>query len=500
MIPVLPDRFGSFVGRVLESSLEAGLLVCAILAVLLLAGRRIPARWRHALWLLVLLRLILPWTPESRYSVYGFLPQLVRHSATVSSFQEPPPDRNREQTASAAAIKDGAYVTNSSGGIVAGIWLAGAAVCASWILMQALSAALAFNGRRPVTDQAVLELLESCKDELGIRTYLAIIETPSVRSPALFGWIRPRLLLPAGVLARLRREQLRHVFLHELAHLKRHDIALNWLIAGIQTLHWFNPLVWLAFHKARLDMELACDEMALARLEEQESSDYGDTLLDLLEDGTCPQRVPMLAAIGEETGQVRRRIQMVAAFKSNRNVSSLVPAAILLVLGIVFLVDARNPLPAQAAGLGLAISAPTPSQMTESGSALSKTPETQTPAIDAAMRAAADWLTVQSTGSCSQAWAQSHSVVKGMMSREAYSGLCKELLGELTDKYGAFVSVKAVQVEYVPNLPMGLGDGVSISFQSKYQAGSHYGPKIIVAKDTDGVWRMVRLEFTPPAF
>jgi len=86
MIPVPADRFGAFVGWLLESSFEASLLICAIFAVQLLGGRRISARWRHALWFLVLLRLALPWTPQSRFSIYSVVPRLIQRSPVVGSF------------------------------------------------------------------------------------------------------------------------------------------------------------------------------------------------------------------------------------------------------------------------------------------------------------------------------------------------------------------------------------------------------------------------------
>jgi len=417
---------------------------------------------------------------------------LIQRSPVVGSFSEARPSRTAAPADARIGIESRVEGTGNGGGIVVAAWLVGAAVCASWLLVEALATALAFRGRRPVTDKAMLDLLEDCKDELGIRTYLAIIETPSVRAPALFGWIRPRLLLPPGVLARLSPAQLRHVFLHELAHLKRHDIALNWLTVSIQAFHWFNPLVWLAFERARADMELACDELALARLEEHESTDYGDTILELLDTRAKIQRAPMLAAIGEDAGQVKRRIQMVAAFKKGEHASHLIPAAILLVLGVVFMVDAQNPLPSQRPALGLAISAPISGEALEPVSAQSGQPDAKTLPIDAAMKSATDWLTLLDSGNCGQAWTESHSVVKGMISREAWSGLCTELLRAAADKYGAFVSLKAVQVEFVTNLPMGLGDGVMVHFRSKYQKGEYPGPKLLVAKDKDGVWRMVR--------
>ena len=54
------------------------------------------------------------------------------------------------------------------------------------------------------------------------------------------------------------------VLLHELAHLKRHDLAVNWLLGLLQSVHWFNPALWLVFRRVRADREVACDELVLA--------------------------------------------------------------------------------------------------------------------------------------------------------------------------------------------------------------------------------------------
>jgi bla regulator protein BlaR1 len=431
-----------------------------------------PAQWRHALWLLVLLRLILPWTPSSRISIYSIVPSPIQTATT-----RPP----AVTTLVGVVAVQGKAVSPDQArvGAITAIWLIGAAGFAVWLLAQAISTILAFRGRRPVTDKAILELLEDCKEELGISTYLAIVETPHTRAPALFGWIRPRLLLPPSILDTLSQDRLRHVFLHELAHLKRHDIALNWLFAGAQALHWFNPLVWLAFQQARLDRELACDELALALLQDNESGDYGHTILDLLNTWAQPKRLPSLAAITEDVNQVKRRIQMVAAYKKGQHASVFASVAILLVLGVVFMVDARTGA-AQQAGSGAPVAL---------GVA-----DPQSPPVDAAIKSATAWTAVLDSGDCGQAWEGMHSVVKGKISRETWAGLCTELRRLETAERGAVLSRKAAQIEYIAGLPMDLGDGISIRFQSKYEKGEFSGPKILLAKDKDGVWKMVRMD------
>ena len=176
---------------------------------------------------------------------------------------------------------------------------------------------------------------------------------------------------------------------------------------------------------------------------------------------------------------------MVASFQKVRSASRLVPAATVCLLAVVFMVDARSGASQKGTPASLGV-------LETTATVASRPADPQSPPIDAAMKAATVWLTLLDSGECSQAWSQSHSVVRGLISREAWTGLCKELFRSATDKYGAFVSLRIVQVEFVNSLPMGLGDGVSVHFRSTYQTGEYPGPKILVAKDKDGVWRMVR--------
>ena len=174
-------------------------------------------------------------------------------------------------------------LTTSSIEILPIVWLTGAVVMAAYIFASYLNFWRAVKFKRPLTDQRVLDLLEDCKEQMSIQTILGVVVTDKLKSPALFGFIRPRLLLPVGMIEQLSLDELRYVFLHELAHLKRHDIGLGWLAALCQALHWFNPLVWIAFWTMRADRELACDALALSTITPEQSGEYGQTILRLLE-------------------------------------------------------------------------------------------------------------------------------------------------------------------------------------------------------------------------
>jgi beta-lactamase regulating signal transducer with metallopeptidase domain len=233
--------------------------------------------------------------------------------------------------------------------ILPAVWLCGVVLLGGRILLEQLRLSRCLRSARAVNDAAILALLEECKCCVGVETPLTVIETNRVNSPALYGLIRPWLLLPAGLLQNFSRGELRHVFLHELSHVKRRDIAVNWLAAVLQVLHWFNPMVWLAFNRMRADRELACDALALSCAAPGESKAYGQTIIKLLEGFARTARLPGLVGILEDRGQMKRRIAMIARFKNTPRWSVW---ALLLVtaLGLITLTDAQSKkLPAAAA-------------------------------------------------------------------------------------------------------------------------------------------------------
>ena len=179
----------------------------------------------------------------------------------------------------------------------------------------------------------VLELLESCRAMLGVRRRVIVLAATGLNTPAIFGIAKPRLLVPAGMLQNLDDRELRHVFLHELIHLQRGDLLVNWAMIIIRALHWFNPAVWFAFRRLRAEQELACDAAVMARLAADERRHYGRTLLKLLDDfspGTlCPGLVPFIT-----TKQlIKRRITMISNFKPAGRLAAALSVVLLLALG-----------------------------------------------------------------------------------------------------------------------------------------------------------------------
>ncbi len=364
----------------LRATLQGSLLVCLILAIKLVLRERLPARWHYCLWLVLLVRLSLPWAPQSRLSIYNIVPRSLpsphevpadsaRSEAVgakpgtlgqerasglaLTGAQGEAPQRGQDGAAVSAspvvALQQGDGVTGvnrrpfveSVATVVPWLWLCGCLALGGYILLRAFGLWWAVRSERPVTDQHILELLEDCKMQMRVRTLVGVVITDKIRTPALFGFLRPRILLPQGLIETLGIDGLHHIFLHELAHLKRRDIYFAWLVCLLQVLHWFNPLIWLAFRRMRADQELASDSLALAAAGTGESRRYGQTIVSLLEQFSRPQYLPSLAGILENPSHIERRIQMIARFKGTTR-RPLLAIVLLAVLGLITLTEAQN--------------------------------------------------------------------------------------------------------------------------------------------------------------
>jgi beta-lactamase regulating signal transducer with metallopeptidase domain len=336
----------------LKASCQAAVLILLVLAVQWAFGRRLSPRWRYGLWLLVVVRLALPWTMPSSVSVFNLL-NLPNASAAVAKLSANP--KAQGSLALSAAVVPAAGLREAEAGTPATtapgfsvnvshlllVWAAGAVALAVCLVFTHYRLARKVTPCRPLIDARLMNLLEDCKQAMGLRVPVTLVETAAVGSPSLFGFLRPRLLLPVGLTRSFSPEELRYVFLHELSHIKRQDILTGWLMTALQILHWFNPLVWLAFHRMRVDRELACDALALSYAKDEENQPYGRTIIKLLEGFGCSTWAPSMAGTLENKNQMKERISMIAKFRKTSHGPALA-GVLFIALGLVTLTDART--------------------------------------------------------------------------------------------------------------------------------------------------------------
>ncbi len=216
---------------------------------------------------------------------------------------------------------------------LAGIWLVGAVV---------LPGAIVFRNRRMARQVArapsavpdwIGAIFLECRDRLKIRTWPVLIASEGVASPCLVGAIRPRILLPKKLIDSSTPDEMRHVLLHELVHLKQGDIWFSWVWTVAVSLHWFNPFLWWAGRRVYFDCETACDERVLSLLEPARRMEYGHSLVGILQKlRVSTARTPGLSCLVERKTNFERRLTMIQSFRTRSTKQSFATVGVVAVL------------------------------------------------------------------------------------------------------------------------------------------------------------------------
>lgn len=333
---------------VFTASRDAAVLTIAI-GILLLAFRRLSSAWRHTIWLLVVVRLLLPVLPESSLSWRNWMALTKREADPSPPITFPdgadrlgaldfsglpvertvlsgPPTAVREAT-SEWTLREILTVVWAVGTL---LWLA--VMAAGWISFQRRVRRL--EARQHSARENLETTLATLCSDLGIVRVPRLVLTNTVAGPALTGWWHPRILMPPSATEALNPSQLRMVMLHELGHLYRRDVAVSWLLCLLQAVHWFNPFVWWAFRQIRVEAERATDEWVMRRIDAESPSDYGETLIRLLETaGRGRSMAPGLVGVVESRISLRSRLAAIGRFRKKSS-PLLATAALVVISGL----------------------------------------------------------------------------------------------------------------------------------------------------------------------
>ncbi len=274
-------------------------LFCAAMVFQLLTRRRIAARYHCFLWMLVVVRLMVPYSVPFDLSIHPHIDRLAEHwmldesNAEVAisdppEFVQLPPEENKEWIASGAEVynlepsqsdaADSSFDWDPTYAVLS-IWL----IIATFLICRSLSTYLRFLLRlrrcSEITDQSVIDLVLRVCDELRIGRRPKLKEVPGLSVPAVFGLFKPVVCIPSDGIQQLTADQLKWVLLHELGHVRRRDPLVLAIAVFVRAIHWFNPLAWLTVSRLRGCMELAADEIVVQHMRERSVADYGRMLV-----------------------------------------------------------------------------------------------------------------------------------------------------------------------------------------------------------------------------
>ncbi len=272
------------------ASWQAAAMAVVVMVIALLLGRWISPRWRCAMWMLAFVRLVMPALPPRPVSFFARpapVRAAVRETVTpqdvVTYGVIDPSTRDRAASPTLAPRSRGADR-------VATLWLT---VAALFIVRHIVRASRASRRLALLPRSNDIRLTAAIHANNGV---MEAAETELVSTPALAGLWRPMLLLPRGLLDRIDDAELNFIVRHELAHAKRHDTLVGFVVGLVASVHWFNPIVYLAAARFRAERELACDEAVLR--EHVEPAAYGRTILKLLEQLPSGEQSMLAGAVG----------------------------------------------------------------------------------------------------------------------------------------------------------------------------------------------------------
>ena len=292
--------------KILNMSITASYVILAVIFIRLLL-KRAPKKYSYLLWTVVLFRLICP----------------VSFSSVCSIFQTKPFDMTAALRDSGASLN---FIPADIGLMETPKVTVGIPTMNS-IISGNLPPATPYDSVNPLQIWIFLGTILWCAGIAALLVYCIVtyirlkhrvptavrlednvFESDKIRSPFILGFIMPRIYIPFGLGVKERAYILRH----ERFHLKRKDYLIKPLGFCVLTIHWFNPLVWLAFVLMTKDMEMSCDEKVLSETDTDIVHDYSTSLLAFAANRRFPAASPL--AFGE-TG-IRERVKNILRFKT----------------------------------------------------------------------------------------------------------------------------------------------------------------------------------------
>lgn len=278
---------------VFKMSISAAWVVLAV--ILLRIFLKKAPKWVNALlWGIVAVRLICPFAPQSEISlipsVETISPEIITDSTTNIDTGVYFPNGTLVPSIGdgiAPEPTDNTKPIQSWASVLSVVWISGAVIMISY---SAIS---------------VIRLKNKLSDAIQIEDNL--FESARIASPFVFGLINPKIYLPHGI----KKEDIESVVAHEKAHIKRLDHFWKPLGFLLLSLHWFNPFIWLAYILLCRDIEAACDEKVVKKLDVQAKADYSQALLNCSVNRRTIAACPI--AFGE-TG-VKKRVKNVLNYK-----------------------------------------------------------------------------------------------------------------------------------------------------------------------------------------
>lgn len=286
--------------------------ICGTPVLLLRLVKRIPRRAVCFLWLIPFLRMCIPVWLTGKYGLMTLLSRFTTRSVTVHEIREDLSFTYMNHVMAADSYFPITYkddLLENLFGAASVIWLATA---------LALILTLGVIYFATIREMRAAKLYKE-----------NVYVSEKIQTPAVYGIIRPRIVIPHG----LEQSDLSYILLHENMHIRRGDNLFRILAFTVVSIHWFNPICWLFLKLLLADIEFACDEAVLSRCGEGEKKEYARTLLSSVEKTTV-----FVSPFGGTS--IRLRIENILSYRKLSALSVIGFSVLIISVAYIFLTNA----------------------------------------------------------------------------------------------------------------------------------------------------------------
>jgi len=291
--------------NLLEMSFAASILIVVIIIFRALLLNHLPKLTFPILWGIVLLRLLFPFAFDTEFSLNAFLlPPIIREIQPLvdeASVVEilPTNSENNIINSQLPSHSQGVSIEGETNANLQDVeatnvletaldfvminwivlaWIVGVVLCAIFFGLDYWKSYQKIKYAIPVES----EFFDHWKKEQGLKRSLQILLSSRIMTPLAIGIFKPKIVLPAGMDFQ-DKSKLQYILAHEFCHIKRLDALWKLLAVGVACLHWFNPLIWIAFVLANRDLEISCDAWVVKKFGKHTKKTYAYALISMVE-------------------------------------------------------------------------------------------------------------------------------------------------------------------------------------------------------------------------
>ncbi|MFD0711756.1 M56 family metallopeptidase [Paenibacillus sp. GCM10027626] len=316
-------------------SVTTGLVILLLKLSSGLFNKTYAAKWKYWIWLILALRLIIPFNfsfpaPPMTVNIPNTpMPAFVNTVSMQQNTTMPPAQTEQVMTNIPVPLTQTNPITLIN--ILILIWAIGAVLFLTYqFIGYLLFKKKALRWSKEPTDARIMNTLRGIAADMGVKKEIPVLISKSISSPLMTGFLKPLLFLPNESYSDT---DLNFILRHELTHYKRRDLWYKLFLIIVSAVHWFNPFMYLLFREASADLELSCDDKVINGLSNDERRSYSETILASI---TAQKSLQTVLSTNFYGGQktLKNRFANIFNTKKKRNGATAL-LAVMLTVGIL---------------------------------------------------------------------------------------------------------------------------------------------------------------------